>query len=60
MSKKDTRIFIRADSELVERMERAAEIAFEGNVSLFAREAFKEKIEKLARRHPELREAEAA
>jgi hypothetical protein len=52
MSKKK-RIFIRAEDELLQRMEKAAELEFEGNVSLFARAAFKEKLEKLAKKHPE-------
>ncbi len=58
--KKDTRLFIRASNDLVERLERAADLEFEGNVSLLAREAFREKLARMARSYPELREAVAA
>lgn len=53
---KEERLFIRTNGDMRRRLEKAAEIAFEGNLSLLAREAFKEKLEKLSKRHPELKE----
>lgn len=53
---KDVRLFIRAPGHLVDRLELAAKLKFEGNVSLLAREAFREKLAKMARVHPELKE----
>jgi hypothetical protein len=54
------RVLFRTSSDLLEKLEIAADLEFEGNVSLLAREAFREKLEKLAKRHPELRDAVAA
>lgn len=61
MADKNVRLFIRAESELVDRVELAAKLKFEGNVSHLAREALREKLAKMARAYPELKEsAEAA
>lgn len=57
-NKKDVRLFIRATSDLVDRLELAAKLKFEGNVSLLAREAIREKLARMSRTHPELKEEE--
>jgi uncharacterized protein (DUF1778 family) len=56
MRKKDTRLHLRASSEQMERLERAAEI-LEVPASEFVRKAIEEKLSKLARRYPELAKA---
>lgn len=56
MSRKNTRIFIRAEDELRRRLEMAADLAFEGNISLLAREALNEKLERMAEKFPQHKE----
>jgi uncharacterized protein (DUF1778 family) len=56
MKKKDTRLHLRASSEQVSRIEKAAEI-LEIPSSEFVRKAVEEKLARLARRYPELAKA---
>jgi uncharacterized protein (DUF1778 family) len=56
MKNKDTRLELRATSEQVERLTKAAEI-LEMPASEFVRRAVEEKLSKLARRYPELAKA---
>jgi hypothetical protein len=53
--KKDKVIFVLADGEFHARVNAAAEIATEGNISRLTREALNEKIERLAELHPQHR-----
>jgi predicted transcriptional regulator len=53
---KDRVIFVRADADLTERLEKAAEL-LDRPGSQLVREAVNEKLNKLARRFPELKAA---
>jgi len=57
MSKKDTRLYIRASGDHKERLNKASEI-LDTPASQIVREAIDEKLSKLAKRHPELRPEE--
>jgi len=57
MSKKDTRLYMRASSELRERLDKASEV-LDTPASQIIREAIDEKLAKLAKRHPALRPQE--
>jgi predicted DNA-binding protein len=56
MKKKDTRLHIRASSEQMERLEKAAEI-LEVPAAELVRRAIEDKLSRLAKRYPELAKA---
>jgi uncharacterized protein (DUF1778 family) len=56
MKNKDARLELRASTDQVERLTKAAELT-EMTASEFVRRAVEEKISKLARRYPELAKA---
>lgn len=56
MKKKDTRIYIRATSEQIDRLQKAADL-LEMPASDIVRRALEEKLTKLSKRYPELAKA---